>query len=75
MNKLKLVIIGIVFFQFLNFGIAQNSNQTSKSKMEKYKQLKGEDLVGEVFVDISQEVWYSKEKNKNYISTMALQKK
>lgn len=75
MNNFKIVLIGMLLFQFLNVGITQNSNQTKKSKMSKYKELNGEDLVGEVFVDISQEVWYGKEKNKNYISTMALQKK
>jgi hypothetical protein len=75
MKNLKFLLIGILVFQFLNTGITQNSNQTSKTKMNKYKELKGDDLVGEVFVDISQEVWYGKEKNKNFISTMALQKK
>jgi hypothetical protein len=75
MNSFKIVLIGILLFQFLNVSITQNSNQTKKSKKSKYKELNGEDLVGEVFVDISQEVWYGKEKNKNYISTMALQKK
>ena len=74
MNNFKIVLIGMLLFQFLNVGITQNSNQTKKSKMSKYKELNGEDLVGEVFVDISQEVWYGKQKNKNYISTMALQK-
>ena len=75
MKYLKFLLIGILVFQFLNTGITQNSNQTSVTKMNKYKELKGDDLVGEVFVDISQEVWYGKEKNKNYISTMVLQKK
>lgn len=75
MNNFIIVLIGILLFQFLNVGITQNSNQTKKSKMSKYKELNGEDLVGEVFVDISQEVWYGKKKIKTIYQRWHFKKK
>ena len=75
MKNLKFLLIGILVFQFLNTGITQNSNQTSITKMNKYKELKGDDLVGEVFVDISQEVWYGKEKTRTIYQRWRFKKK
>lgn len=75
MKNLKFLFIGILVFQFLNVGITQNSNQTSINKMNKYKELKGDDLVHEIFIAIHKEVWYGTEKDMNFISTIPIQKK
>jgi hypothetical protein len=71
MKNLKFLLIWILVFQFSNTGVTQNSNQTNTTKMNKYKELKDDDLVHKVFQDISVDVWNGKEKNKDYISTIA----